>query len=326
MMALLEEMVASKEQKVISAIAALVAARTESKMWLSLQGAVCDYVPFAPHLGATEERFVWEPMRDALRQLLPAPHARECSLTGFVNLSHVLRAAYAPVSGSDVRADSPVDREESVGDACSSTPASDQDGSGAQSSSQDRPAAREGLNLPENTEPAPLRLGLRGVLALEDADFVGVRQRLGINRDHVAAGVGGAHGVRQAERRSEDAPAAVPNAGEVASGSATDEDHGSVLISAARSMGEAVLALDALGAERLKRLSDELEEPPNPEGVKPVFAAVGLAGKVSNFMDSCTVNLLEEWIVIERQKQAFDVHRTPEAAFAATSSQQGNAC
>lgn len=60
---------AAQEQKVISAVAALIEARMESKMWLPVQNAFHDYMPKGPYYGADEERRVWEPVRDALRDL-----------------------------------------------------------------------------------------------------------------------------------------------------------------------------------------------------------------------------------------------------------------
>lgn len=87
-------------------------------------------------------------------------------------------------------------------------------------------------------------------------------------------------------------------------GELPQRDEGSAELRAALSLGEAVITLDILAAARLNSLSDEFVEPADPDAVMQILVPVGLATKVSDALDGCSLELLKKFVMIDVESEA----------------------
>lgn len=307
---MLDDIVVLKEQQVIAAVGALVAARLEVKTWLALQTAIYNYAPIGPYLGPEEERLVWQPVLGAIRDLgagggLGASAslqegmremAREVRARFSANVATQDRteAAADTAASSEVRSQSEAahdgDRTAPRAAAPSESASGDHGDRAPGPSSLDQHPAVVAGSLPSVIDtPAPPRRGLRGVVALEAAAGVGLRSRVGPPGDADGAGTGG---------RPNQVGSGAGSAAGGGGGAGAEVDLRSLLTRAARTFGEAVLALDALSVERLKRLSEELSDSSHADVIMPILTSVGLAAEVSDALDNCSVELLKKCVAL----------------------------
>lgn len=300
---MLNDVVVLKEQQVIAAVGALVAARLEVKTWVELQAAMYSYAPIGPYLGPDEERLVWRPVLGAIRDLAAAGGlgASASLQQGMREMAREVRARFSANMAACERAETAADTTTcsaagSHGGAgydgdCTASPAAgasastpgDRDEAATDPSTSDPHAevAAGQMSLDPETSP-PTRRGLRGVRALEAADAVGSSPGEGRFNDADEAGTGDPVGT---------GAASATGAG---SGASVGVDLRSVLLRAARTFGEAVVVLDALSVARLKRVTEEFSGPGYADVVMPIVASVALIIEVSDALDSCSVELLKK--------------------------------
>lgn len=308
--ALLDEIVVAKEQRVVSAVAALVAARMETKLWLALQVAVYNYAPVGPFFGSEEELRVWEPVRGAMGKLLAGEPLEKSAPVQqrFEELSRAWRCAATPSAGSRGREEPGGGSGASSGVALRGDATNHGDMASAESSTADRPAIA--ADKAEFIQPAPPRRGLRGALALETLRDAGVQGRQGVDTPCSTG---------QGDVTEGAAPLGVgSSAGHAAAGArvrggtgAAEDDHRSTLAAAARSFGEAVVALDAMSVTRMKSLSEEFEGPGHADAILPTLTSISLAVEVGDALDTCSVELLKKWVALEDTHVAPSVSSTP---------------
>lgn len=291
----LDAMVAVHERHVIAIVADLVAARMETKMWAALQTAVYNYEPVGPCFGAQEDHRVWKRLQKALLELA-AIQPKEEDLPVRRRFEQ-LRREWCSAAPSD--ADTNVDADPAVGPAPSGDSASMPGPSASRaasagSSSSDNPAAASGT-LPAFFKPSPPRMGLRGVQEFDEARRLAVRGLSGAAKNAVVGTPASPGRARQADVCSASGAARGLHA---THDSAVDAalDRGSVLIEAARAIGEAAIALDSFTESRLHKLADECKEPGSAAVLAPVLLSTDLATELSDALDTCSVELLKKFL------------------------------
>lgn len=291
----LDAMVVVHERHVIAIVADLVAARMETKMWAALQTAVYNYEPIGPCFGAQEDHRVWKRLHGALLELA-AIQPKEEDLPVRRRFEQ-LRREWCSAAPSD--ADTNVEADPPVGPATSDESASMPGPSpgraaAAGSSSRDNPAAASGT-LPAFVKPSTPRKGLRGVQEFDEARRLAVGGLSGAAKKAVAGTPASPERARQADVcNASGAALALHDTHDSAADAALDR--GTVLLEAARAIGEAAIALDSFTESRLHKLADDCKEPGHAAVLVPVLLSTGLATELGDALDTCSVELLKKFL------------------------------